>query len=165
MLDYLIQHGWQFYCSVYYSTILECQSKDFKNGWLKIQLCLRHHIGLFSQAWYRLDINHFWSHWIATIRINPSHNLNVRTLFRWIFWLRNQGYFTNFHSTLMMACCGSIKSLSYLRVPQCMYQVHTYANYPNVNIYTTKDLHVSHQVLVLHEFYYTWGLKRGHSIH
>ena len=30
---------------------------------------------------------------------NPRHNLNVRTLFRWIFWLWNQGYFAT--STLM----------------------------------------------------------------
>ena len=51
-----------------------------------------------------------------------SHNLNVRTLFRWIFWLRNQGYFPIFTvHTLMMACCGSIKSLSYLRTPLCKY--------------------------------------------
>ena len=91
---------------------------------------------------------------------NPSHNLNVRTLFRWIFLVAKSGLLYHIHNTLLMACYGSIKSLSYLRTPLCMYQVHTYANYPNVNIYTTEHLHVLHQVLVLHVDFTNFRFKK-----
>ena len=53
------------------------------------------------------------------------------------------------HSTLMMACCGSIKSLSYLRTPLCMYTKYIPMQITQMSIFTlqktyrsyTKSLH------------------------